>query len=152
MTAVADRQHQAGSLNSDELAAELQKCRSLMSRLELKCSKLEKQNELMSAALAKNLGLPSRDLAEMRRKDAAIGRNQKDIKFLTELIRLFYRHPVLKYPLFRRYFLGVISRMAKKRDLFDSGAYLARYPDVKNAQIEPLLHFALYGITEGRLI
>lgn len=152
MTVMADQQLQGTSLSGDELAAELQKYRSMMSRLELKCNKFEKQNELLSAAIAKNLRLPSRDQTEMRRKDAAIDKNQKDIEFLTELIRLFYRHPVLKYSLFRRYFLGKINRIGKKRGLFDSDAYLTRYPDVKNAEFEPVFHFALYGIKEGRII
>jgi hypothetical protein len=33
---------------------------------------------------------------------------------------------------------------------FDTTAYLAAYPDVAAAQIDPLVHFLQFGMLEGR--
>jgi len=41
-------------------------------------------------------------------------------------------------------------RLLKKRGLFDTAAYLERYPDVAASGIEPLNHFILHGLAEGR--
>lgn len=38
----------------------------------------------------------------------------------------------------------------KNSPLFDPESYLERYPDVKNAEIDPYLHYALYGYKEKR--
>jgi hypothetical protein len=38
----------------------------------------------------------------------------------------------------------------RNRGLFDSDRYLQRYPDVAEAQMDPLLHYVLHGMTEGR--
>jgi hypothetical protein len=35
---------------------------------------------------------------------------------------------------------------------FDSNFYLTAYPDVKHSKINPLLHYVLYGISEGKII
>ena len=33
---------------------------------------------------------------------------------------------------------------------FDTNDYLAAYPDVKAARIDPLLHYVMSGMAEGR--
>lgn len=38
----------------------------------------------------------------------------------------------------------------RKRGLFDSSGYLQRYPDVAEAGMDPLLHYILHGMQEGR--
>lgn len=45
----------------------------------------------------------------------------------------------------------VFRRLAAAR-LFDADAYLARYPDVRQAKEDPLRHYILHGMTEGRQI
>lgn len=41
-------------------------------------------------------------------------------------------------------------RALREEELFDAAAYLERYPDVAEKGIDPLLHYVLYGIGEGR--
>jgi hypothetical protein len=38
----------------------------------------------------------------------------------------------------------------KRAGLFDSAAYVARYPDVAVAGMDPLQHYLLHGLHEGR--
>lgn len=38
----------------------------------------------------------------------------------------------------------------KKSNLFDSAYYLLRYPDVRMADIDPICHYILYGVSERR--
>jgi SAM-dependent methyltransferase len=40
--------------------------------------------------------------------------------------------------------------MLRARGLFDAASYLERYPDVGEAGIDPLLHYILHGMIEGR--
>jgi glycosyltransferase involved in cell wall biosynthesis len=42
------------------------------------------------------------------------------------------------------------ARLVKKSGLFDVNWYLKEYPDVKKAQIDPVLHYVRYGWLEGR--
>ena len=48
--------------------------------------------------------------------------------------------------LLRRYQFAALRR----RGLFDSSAYLERYPDVAKAGFDPLVHYIKHGIYEGR--
>ncbi len=43
-----------------------------------------------------------------------------------------------------------ITAMLKKDGLFDGEAYLAKYPDVAEAGINPLRHYVMHGMAEGR--
>ncbi len=43
-----------------------------------------------------------------------------------------------------------IRRRLRRRGLFDADAYLALYPDVANAGIDPLSHYISHGLAEGR--
>jgi hypothetical protein len=38
----------------------------------------------------------------------------------------------------------------RSRGLFDGARYLQRYPDVAEARMDPLLHYILHGMSEGR--
>jgi chromosome segregation ATPase len=40
--------------------------------------------------------------------------------------------------------------MLRARGLFDSSSYLERYPDVGEAGMDPLLHYIMHGMAEGR--
>ena len=40
--------------------------------------------------------------------------------------------------------------LALASQFFDAGWYLARYPDVAAAGLDPLTHFPRFGIAEGR--
>lgn len=42
------------------------------------------------------------------------------------------------------------AKAAQRRGLFDSDAYLARYPDVSDFKMGPLAHYMRHGIREGR--
>ena len=42
------------------------------------------------------------------------------------------------------------ARLLKESGLFDEAWYLAKYPDIANADIDPITHYLLYGASEGR--
>jgi hypothetical protein len=42
------------------------------------------------------------------------------------------------------------QRRLQRRGLFDAQAYLARYPDVADAGLDPLFHYIAHGLQEGR--
>jgi hypothetical protein len=46
--------------------------------------------------------------------------------------------------------LRAIPQMWRIRKLFDAGFYLARYPDVHKAGMNPLFHYVQHGAAEGR--
>jgi glycosyltransferase involved in cell wall biosynthesis len=50
--------------------------------------------------------------------------------------------------LFRRYSEDI--KIIKEYNLLDGNQYLQRYPDVARAQIDPVVHYVLYGFKEGR--
>ena len=41
-------------------------------------------------------------------------------------------------------------RLLRKRGIFDGDAYLRQNPDLAGAKIDPLLHYLLHGLAEGR--
>ena len=43
-----------------------------------------------------------------------------------------------------------LSGRLRRKGLFDSQAYLDRYPDVSAASMDPLRHYLMHGINEGR--
>lgn len=43
-------------------------------------------------------------------------------------------------------------RTLKRTGHFDAGAYLDKYPDVAQAGMDPLRHYILHGMTEGRFV
>jgi chromosome segregation ATPase len=47
---------------------------------------------------------------------------------------------------------GLELRRLKKHGLFDADAYLERYPDVKQGGQDPLRHYIIHGMFEGRII
>ena len=63
--------------------------------------------------------------------------------------------PILRRGGFKLRFLrrwhtaAVLARLKEKR-LFDSDAYLAANPDVARAGADPLQHYLVHGLTEGR--
>jgi hypothetical protein len=42
-------------------------------------------------------------------------------------------------------------RTLSRRTLFDSDAYISRYPDVTQSGMDPLQHFIKHGMAEGRV-
>lgn len=43
-------------------------------------------------------------------------------------------------------------RILRDRGLFDSERYVQRFPDVSEANVDPLLHYVMHGMNEGRQI
>jgi SAM-dependent methyltransferase len=43
-----------------------------------------------------------------------------------------------------------LARMLERKGLFDGDAYLAKYTDVAEAGVDPLRHYILHGMAEGR--
>jgi hypothetical protein len=43
-----------------------------------------------------------------------------------------------------------LARMLERNGLFDGDAYLAKYTDVAESGMDPLRHYILHGMAEGR--
>ena len=43
-----------------------------------------------------------------------------------------------------------IEKRLKRKGLFDTDAYLARYPDIVSSDMSPVKHYILHGMKEGR--
>jgi len=81
------------------------------------------------------------------------GRKDRQLEWLRRLYRMIESSNaglkgVLPPSMRRRY----IAQMLRSRNHFDGEAYLAKYSDVAEAGIDPLHHYILHGMAEGRFV
>ncbi|MBQ2832688.1 glycosyltransferase [Methanobrevibacter sp.] len=62
---------------------------------------------------------------------------------------ILYGNIDVKYPIIHATDKAKNIEILKKSDLFDPDLYLEMYPDVKNAGMDPYLHYATYGYKEN---
>ncbi len=74
------------------------------------------------------------------------------VQWLREVSILLSRLPGWWWIMPLKWQLTQKHRRLRSRNLFDADAYLARYPDVAKSGIDPLDHYIVHGIGEGRIL
>lgn len=78
-------------------------------------------------------------------------RGAAQIEWLREVHRVTGRRPRWWLAMPRRWQSARMAQNLAEAGLFDEEAYLARYPDVAAQGHEPLRHYILFGMAEGRV-
>ena len=88
--------------------------------------------------------------ALLREYDSALSAHVKRERLARQLLAALYSQPTwfsLLPKVVRREYE---SRRLRRLNVFDATSYLATYPDVRAAGINPLLHYLLHGLWEDR--
>lgn len=119
----------------------------------------EDERASVSADLAKTQRQASERLTEIVTLTRAlevsqleINTRQKDVDWLRDISRAIQSAPSWWSLLPKKERRKRELRRLRNIGLFDSQAYLERYPDVLNAGMDPLDHYIIHGVNEGRSI
>jgi len=90
---------------------------------------------------------------ELRAAEERVGRKDRQLDWMRRLYRIIeHANAGLKGmmpPSMRR---QRVAHMLQSTNHFDGEAYLAKYPDVAEAGMDPLHHYILHGMAEGRFV
>lgn len=78
-------------------------------------------------------------------------RGATQVEWLCEVYRVTARRPRWWWIMPRRWQSARMAQKLAEAGLFDGRAYLARYPDVAAQWHDPLRHYILFGMAEGRV-
>jgi DNA repair exonuclease SbcCD ATPase subunit len=136
--------------------------RSFKTRVEelLKEQQIYKKAELLNKAklqeqsyqldqLQTELSTAKKDISSMRNKLSGKKWLQRTSEILAINAGSTWENKLLSL-LPARFFRDIQMKRLKREGLFDASAYLAAYPDVKKAGVEPLYHYIHHGMQERR--
>ena len=86
----------------------------------------------------------------LNEKDAAEKRMQDNLEWMRRVNVVMNSPPIWWQILLPKYRKARQQRRLKRLNLFDSQKYLNSYPDVAQGGLDPLEHYLLHGMAEGR--
>ncbi|CAN5254705.1 hypothetical protein BH11PSE5_BH11PSE5_06490 [soil metagenome] len=107
-----------------------------------------------ASELKARLSVRHAEIAQLTRilieKEDCVDDLRTDLLWSLGIIKHLSNHPAWWRFLPKKWKQKKVSTRLAKADLFDSESYLNRYPDVAAAGMDPLQHYLLHGMDEGR--
>ena len=108
----------------------------------------------MQAHTDAQLTAKNREAEQLQRslneKDAAEKKMQDNLEWMRRVNIVMNSPPIWWQILLPKYRKARQQRRLKRLNLFDSQKYLNSYPDVAEGGLDPLEHYLLHGMAEGR--
>ncbi len=157
MRAASEREREAARV-ADQAQSSIERLGESLARAEVRSSDLERDlsiaNDRAAALSAESHLAQSKEIAVLaqllRREEEHAEEQRQNAEWLGEVHRALMNKrwwwAIMPSPWQRR---RELRRLAG-RGLFDGEAYLARYPDVAQAGVDPLHHYIFHGMAEGR--
>ena len=86
----------------------------------------------------------------LQEQEKAMTARERTVLWLCEVAALLFEQPAWWGIMPASWRAKRQRRLLRKRGIFDGDAYLRQNPDLAGAKIDPLLHYLLHGLAEGR--
>jgi len=149
---------QTAELNSikDKLAQEQKANKDQVQDLANQLKQIEAENELIIQQLhhvQEELEYQFISKSELSKQHSIVSSSRRDAETYSIWIRGLYQKSAKAHYKVSRRFRNTLKKQIQlitQSTLFDKQWYLDTYPDLREANIEPALHYLLFGVAEGR--